>query len=88
MMQRQAGFFDVMAVRDFRLLWFGQFTSMSGSMMRVVAVNWQVYHLALVPAACHPPWRYGTMGLMRVIPMILSASLRASPLTAMTGAGL
>ncbi|MCX6014531.1 MAG: MFS transporter [Chloroflexales bacterium] len=71
-MQRQSGFFDVMAFRDFRLLWFGQFISMSGSMMRVVAVDWQVYHLALAHGMS-PALALGTMGLMRVIPMVLSA---------------
>ncbi|HBY98279.1 MAG: MFS transporter [Ardenticatenaceae bacterium] len=31
--------------RDFRLLWFGQLVSTSGSMMQVAAINWHIYQL-------------------------------------------
>jgi MFS family permease len=71
-MERQAGFLDVMKFRDFRLLWTGQLISITGSQMRMVAVDWQVYEIA-TKQGLNPALALGTIGLMRVIPMTLSA---------------
>ncbi|MFM2033165.1 MAG: hypothetical protein RLZZ297_1930, partial [Chloroflexota bacterium] len=71
-MERQAGFLDVMKFRDFRLLWTGQLISITGSQMRMVAVDWQVYEIAKAQGM-NPALALGTIGLMRVIPMTLTA---------------
>ena len=71
-MERQAGFLDVMQYRDFRLLWTGQLISIIGSQMRIVAVDWQVYHIATAQGIA-PALALGFIGLMRLIPMTISA---------------
>ena len=71
-MQRQAGLLDVLKYRDFRLMWIGQFISITGSQMRIVAVDWQVYLIATAQGH-NPALALGLIGLMRVIPMTLSA---------------
>jgi MFS family permease len=71
-MERQAGFLDVMKYRDFRLLWTGQLISIIGSQMRIVAVDWQVYHIA-TRQGMNPALALGFIGLMRLIPMTISA---------------
>ena len=71
-MERQAGFLDVMKYRDFRLLWTGQLISITGSQMRMVAVDWQVYEIA-TKQGFNPALALGAIGLMRVIPMTLTA---------------
>jgi MFS family permease len=71
-MERQAGFLDVMRYRDFRLLWTGQLISIIGSQMRLVAVDWQVYEIA-TKQGIQPALALGFIGLMRLIPMTLSA---------------
>jgi len=71
-MERQAGFLDVMQYRDFRLLWTGQLISIIGSQMRIVAVDWQVYHIATAQGIS-PALALGFIGLMRLIPMTISA---------------
>jgi MFS family permease len=71
-MERQAGFLDVMKFRDFRLLWTGQLISITGSQMRMVAVDWQVYEIA-TKQGFNPALALGAIGLMRVIPMTLTA---------------
>ena len=71
-MERQAGFLDVMKYRDFRLLWTGQLISITGSQMRMVAVDWQVYEIA-TKQGLNPALALGFIGLMRVIPMTLTA---------------
>jgi MFS family permease len=50
---------------DFRALWLGQFISMTGSQMQMVAINWHVYVLTRSPLAI------GAVGLVRVVPIIL-----------------
>jgi MFS family permease len=54
--------------RNFRLLWWGQLVSFSGSMMQMAAVLWHVSLLA-------PPGRkgiaLGLVGLVRVVPIIV-----------------
>jgi MFS family permease len=71
-MERQAGFLAVMRYRDFRLLWTGQLISIIGSQMRLVAVDWQVYEIA-TKQGIQPALALGFIGLMRLIPMTLSA---------------
>lgn len=53
--------------RDFRLLFWGQLVSLTGSQMQQVAVAWQLYMLTRSPLAL------GTLGLARVLPVVLFA---------------
>ena len=59
---------DISPLRDspaFRLLWFGQIISMTGSMVRFVAIPYQVYLLTGSPLAV------GLIGLFQAIPTIV-----------------
>lgn len=67
--------FTSLQYRDFRLLWLGQFVSLGGSQMRVVAVNYQVYALARASGQIDPALALGLLGLARVIPIVLTAML-------------
>ncbi|MGB7537416.1 MAG: MFS transporter, partial [Anaerolineales bacterium] len=51
--------------RNFRLLWTGQFISVSGSQMQSAAILWQVYALT------HDPLALGLVGLCRLVPVFL-----------------
>jgi MFS family permease len=51
--------------RDFRLLWLGQLISQAGSMMQVIAINWQISVLTN-----YNPLALGFVGLSRVVPII------------------
>jgi MFS family permease len=51
--------------RNFRLLWTGQFISLSGSQMQSVAILWQVYALTRDPLAL------GVVGLVRLLPIFV-----------------
>jgi MFS family permease len=55
--------------RDFRLIWGGQFVSITGSQMQLVTINWHVYLLTHSAAAL------GLVGLVRVLPIILCSLL-------------
>jgi MFS family permease len=57
--------FIALTHRDFRLLWLGQLISQAGSMMQVVAVNWQISVLTN-----YNPLALGLVGLSRVVPII------------------
>jgi MFS family permease len=61
--------FSVLKHRDFRLLWFGQLISVTGSQMQLVAINWHVYLLTKSPLAL------GAVGLVRVVPIVLCSLL-------------
>lgn len=61
----QSSSFAALRHRDFRLLWLGQFVSLTGSQMQLVAINWHVYLLTKSSVAL------GLVGLMRVGPIIL-----------------
>jgi MFS family permease len=50
--------------RDYRLLWFGQLVSVTGSQMRIVAVAWQVYLIS------HNALDLGIIGLTQAIALI------------------
>jgi len=54
---------------DFRLLWAGQFISITGSQMQLLAINWHVYVLTKSAFAL------GLVGLVRVVPIILCSLL-------------
>ena len=55
--------------RDYRLMWVGQLISVTGSQMQWVAINWHVYLLTRSALAL------GTVGLVRVVPIILCSLL-------------
>ncbi|MFN2455079.1 MAG: MFS transporter [Pyrinomonadaceae bacterium] len=57
--------FAALRHRDFRLLWIGQFVSVTGSQMQLLAINWHVYLLTKSAFAL------GLVGLVRVVPIIL-----------------
>jgi MFS family permease len=57
--------FAALRIRNFRLLWIGQFISFSGSLMQSVAILWQVYALTRNPLAL------GVVGLVRLLPILL-----------------
>lgn len=72
--------------RDFRLLWFGRLFSAIGSQMQIIAINWHVVQLLSGQTI---EWHLfgrtidlgaealglGTLGLVRIIPIILFALL-------------
>jgi MFS family permease len=72
--------------RDFRLLWVGQLISITGSQMQIVAVDWHIYELLRgktytvslfgwdIPLQAQA-LGLGTLGLMRVLPIICFALL-------------
>lgn len=55
--------------RDYRLMWVGQLISVTGSQMQWGAINWHVYALT------HSALALGTVGLVRVVPIILCSLL-------------
>jgi MFS family permease len=63
--QSIANRYPALQSHDFRLLWFGQFVSNTGSQMQIVALNWQIYVLT------HSAIALGLIGLVRVIPIII-----------------
>ncbi|MDT7605196.1 MAG: hypothetical protein QOF61_3193 [Acidobacteriota bacterium] len=63
--------FAALRYRDFRLLWAGQFISITGSQMQLVAINWHVYLLAKPYGARHAALALALVGLVRVVPIIL-----------------
>lgn len=57
--------YPALTYRDFRLLWFGQFISNSGTQMQLVAMNWHLYALT------HSAIALGMIGLFRFFPIVL-----------------
>ncbi len=68
--------------RDFRLLWFGQLLSATGSQMQVIAVNWHVFAMLRGESyVLHVLGRsvelsagalgLGMLGLMQIVPVVL-----------------
>jgi MFS family permease len=53
--------------RNFRLLWFGQLISFSGSMMQTAAILW---HVSLLVSSDRRPLALGLVGLVRLTPII------------------
>src|SRR5262245_59892449 len=62
------GRFRALSSHDFRLLFFGQLVSLTGTQMQHVAVLWQLYVLTRSPVSL------GMIGLFRVIPVLLFAT--------------
>ena len=54
--------------RNFRLLWLGTLISMSGSFMRTAAILW---HVSLLAPPSQKALALGTVGLVRVAPILL-----------------
>jgi len=54
--------------RNYRLLWFGQVVSFSGSMMQNAAILW---HVSLLVAPENKAIALGLVGLVRVLPIII-----------------
>ncbi|MCA9993121.1 MAG: MFS transporter [Ardenticatenaceae bacterium] len=78
--------FAALQYRDFRLLWFGRLLSAIGSQMQLIAVNWHVvqlltdqrYEVVLFGrpfTLAAEALGLGTLGLVRIIPVILFALL-------------
>jgi MFS family permease len=65
----KVGSFSALRHRDFRLLFFGQWVSITGSQMQVVAVNWNVWVLT------RSPFALGAVGLARIVPVIVFSLL-------------
>jgi MFS family permease len=63
--------FAALRYRDFRLLWAGQFVSITGSQMQLVAINWHVYLLARPYGERQAALALSLVGLVRVVPIIL-----------------
>ncbi len=54
--------------RNFRLLWFGQLVSISGSMMQSAAILW---HVSLLVPPEQKGLALGAVGLVRVVPIVI-----------------
>ncbi|HWW76911.1 MAG TPA: MFS transporter [Pyrinomonadaceae bacterium] len=63
--------FAALRHRDFRLLWAGQFVSMTGSQMQLVTINWHVYLLTRPYGEKAAAAALGLVGLVRVLPIIV-----------------
>ena len=70
--------------RDFRIFWLGLFVSVLGSQMQLIAINWHIYELlrgetytvtifGRVVELGAQALGLGTLGLVRVVPIILFA---------------
>lgn len=62
--------FAALRHRDFRLLWAGQFFSITGSQMQLVTINWHVYLLMRPYGEKQAAAALGLVGLVRVLPII------------------
>jgi MFS family permease len=63
--------FAALRHRDFRLLWMGQFVSITGSQMQLVTINWHVYLLMRPYGEKTAAAALGLVGLVRVLPIIV-----------------
>lgn len=63
--------FAALRHRDFRLLWLGQFFSITGSQMQLVTINWHVYLLMRPYGEKQAAAALGLVGLVRVLPIVL-----------------
>jgi MFS family permease len=68
--QRGRGSLVALRHRDFRLYWFGQFVSVTGTQMQIAAINWHIYLLTR-PSLSKTSLALGGVGLVRVVPIIL-----------------
>jgi MFS family permease len=63
--------FAALRHRDFRLLWVGQFFSITGSQMQLVTINWHVYLLMRPYGEKAAAAALGLVGLVRVLPIVI-----------------
>jgi MFS family permease len=63
--------FAALRHRDFRLLWVGQFVSLTGSQMQLVTINWHVYLLTRPRGEAAAAAALGLVGLVRVLPIVV-----------------
>jgi MFS family permease len=61
--------FPALQHRDYRLLWFGQIVSLSGSQMQNVAIGWEIYERT------GRPEMLGLIGLARIVPIVIFSLL-------------
>ncbi len=61
--------FPALQYRDFRLLWFGQVVSLTGSRMQQTAILWHMYQLT------ESAYALGAMAVIRLIPLLLFSPL-------------
>src|SRR5919204_482434 len=57
--------FAALRYRDFRLLYFGQLISQSGTQMQRVAIAWHIYLLT------HDAIALGLIGVFRIMPVLI-----------------
>ncbi|HEX8501131.1 MAG TPA: MFS transporter [Pyrinomonadaceae bacterium] len=62
--------FAALRHRDFRLMWVGQFVSLTGSQMQLVTINWHVYLLTRPRGEAAAAAALGLVGLVRVLPIV------------------
>ncbi|HEX6185485.1 MAG TPA: MFS transporter [Pyrinomonadaceae bacterium] len=63
--------FAALRHRDFRLMWAGQFVSLTGSQMQLVTINWHVYLLMRPHGEAAAAAALGLVGLVRVLPIVV-----------------
>ncbi|MCA1619219.1 MAG: MFS transporter [Acidobacteria bacterium] len=63
--------FAALRHRDFRLMWLGQFFSLTGSQMQLVTINWHVYILTRPHGEAAAAAALGLVGLVRVLPIVV-----------------
>ena len=63
--------FAALRHRDFRLMWLGQFFSLTGSQMQLVTINWHVYILTRPRGEAAAAAALGLVGLVRVLPIVV-----------------
>ena len=63
--------FAALRHRDFRLMWAGQFVSLTGSQMQLVTINWHVYLLTRPRGEAAAAAALGLVGLVRVLPIVV-----------------
>jgi MFS family permease len=64
--------FAALRYRNFRLLWWSQLISFSGSTMQTAAILW---HVSLLVASRHKGLALGMVGLVRVVPIVFFSLL-------------
>ena len=62
--------FAALRHRDFRLLWLGQFFSITGSQMQLITINWHIYLLMRPHGEKAAAAALGLVGLVRVLPIV------------------
>jgi MFS family permease len=63
--------FAALRHRDFRLMWAGQFVSLAGSQMQLVAINWHLYLLTRPYGEAAAAGALSLVGLVRALPIVV-----------------